>query len=168
MLNVFKGVPPQMYDGYKLDLTAVMTQLAENAFGPRLAPLTFKSLKDQLSLDPMMENDLLVEGFDMNVSPYDDDAEHIKVHMMALQAGDPSGAIRTHLMKHQMQMAAKQAQAQQAGQQGMPGGPGGAGPGVAGTPSGAQPGQPRFKGPPGMINPDQMAAAGSPGMPRKM
>ena len=42
MANVFKGVPPQMYPGYVLDMAPLMAQMAENAFGPRLAPLIFK------------------------------------------------------------------------------------------------------------------------------
>lgn len=171
-LNVLKGIPPQMYEGYRLNVVPVITQLVENTYGPRLAPLIFQDLKQQLSVSPEMENDLLEQGFDCLVHPMDDDQQHIQSHMVAMRmsGGDLHGTIRAHIIRHQQQMQAKaQVQAQQQQVQGLPGGPGGAGPGVAGTPQpGAQPAVPRLvKGPPGMIAPERMPAAGAVNAPRK-
>lgn len=169
-LNVVKGIPPQMYQGYRLNAVPVITQIVENAFGPRLAPLVFEDLKSSLSVDPDQENDLMEQGFDVPIHPLDDDAQHIASHSQALRMnGDITGVIRIHILQHQQQMQEKaQAAQQQAG--GLPGMPGGAGPGVAGTPRpGAQPAGPRLmKGPEGTIPPEQMVRAGAVGMPRKM
>ena len=164
MANVFKSVPPNLYQGYRLDLAPLMVQLAENAFGPRLAPLTFVSIKDDLSVPVEMETEMLAQGFDINTHPGDPDVEHMQVHMADLQQnGDEHGVRRAHLLKHQTQMQMKanaQAQAQGGG-----GGPQGGGGGPA---PGGQAQAPRgAKGPPGMINPDRMPAAGAVGMPRK-
>ncbi len=166
-LNVLKGIPPQMYEGYKLNAVPVITQIVENTFGPRLAPLVFEDLKKQIGIPAEMENMMLGEGFDMMVHPFDNDAEHLQVHMALMAAGDPHGVIRAHLIRHQQQMQQK-AQAAQA--KGLPGSPGGAGPGVAGTPRpGAQPSLPRQQmQPPGAVRQDAMAKAGSVVMPRKM
>lgn len=170
-LNVLKGIPPQLYEGYRLDAVPVITQIVENAFGPRLAPLVFKDMRSNLSVEPEMENDLLSQGFDCMVHPMDDDMAHMQAHQVALRGGDPSGMIRVHMIRHQQQMQQKaQAQMQQMqGGKGLPGSPGGAGPGVAGTPRpGAQPGQPRLlKRPEGAINEDQLPRAGVVTMPRK-
>lgn len=162
MLNVLKEVPPQMYQGYRLDMGPIMAQLVENTFGPRLAPLIFVSMQDDLGVDPELENQMLEHGFDTPVHPADNDPEHMQVHMQAMQQGDPHGVIRVHLQKHQMQMQMK-AQAAQAQQQGAP--PGGGG----GPQPGAAPGAPHAaKQPPGAIHQDRMPAAGAAGMPRKM
>lgn len=166
-VNVIRGIPPQQYQGYRLDLAPLLVQLAENVFGPRLAPLVFISLKDELSVPPELENQMLNDGFEVMVHPGDNDAEHLQAHMADMQSGDPSGQKRAHIIKHQAQMQQK-AQAQQAmtAQGGMPGAPGGNGPGMAGTPKpGASPGQPHAaKQPNGAIPQDQMHE----GMPRHM
>ncbi len=169
MANVIKGIPPQMLPGYRLNMTPLVTRLSDNAFGHRLAPQIFEKIQG-ITVDPMMENELMQQGFETPVHPEDDDIKHMQAHMQAAQQGDFHGLIRTHIMAHQQQMMAKaQAAAAQQNPKGLPGGPGGAGPGVAGSPRpGAQPQGPRLiKGPEGMINPDQMARAGAPGMPRK-
>lgn len=176
-LNIFKGIPPQMYQGYRLNLQPMLTSLALQLFGPRLAPQTFERI-EAITIDPMIENQMLEHGFIVTVYPDDNDQEHLAAHMGALQeigGVDPHGTFRDHIAKHQEQLQMKmQAQTMAAmgqGQdaQGVPGGPGGMGqPGVAGTPAGAQPGQQRMKGPPGMIHQDQMPAAGAVEMPRKM
>jgi hypothetical protein len=174
MANVFKGVPPAMYPGYRLNLAPLMVQMAENAFGPRLAPLIFEDVSDQNTVDPEVENEMLEHGFDVAVHPADDDPGHMAAHMAALRLGDPHGTIREHIAKHQLQMQAKaQAAMAAAGPPpGLPGAPGGAGPGVAGTPGPAEGGQPEpprsVMAPPGMIHPDSMAAAGAVTMPRRM
>jgi hypothetical protein len=139
-----------------------------SAFGPRDAPLIFKDVKSQLSIDPEIENGMLADGFEVRVSPFDDDAGHLPSHLEAMkEGGDPTGAYRVHILMHQMSMAQKaQAAAQPQGQPGMPGG---AGPGTPGqSPPGAQPQGPQVnRGPPGMIRPDAMPAAGAVGMPRR-
>jgi hypothetical protein len=167
MANVIKGIPPQMLPGYRLNMVPLVTRLADNSFGHRLAPMIFEKIQG-VTVDPEMENSLMIQGFEAPVHPDDDDMMHMQAHMQAMQQGDFHGLIRTHMMAHQQQMQAK-AQAAQAQQQGLPGSPGGAGPGVAGSPKpGAQPQGPRLiKGPEGMINPDRMAAAGAVNMPRK-
>lgn len=180
MTNVLRGIPPQQYPGYQLDLVPVIAQLVENTFGPRLAPLLFKDMRSQLSLPAEFENQLLVEGMDLAVHPMDDDAAHMQAHLPMLQAGDPTGMIRVHLQRHKMSMemkmqAAMAQQQQMAPPTGIPGEPGIPGgemggqpqPGVAGTPRiGAQPGGPRpnGQGPPGMIHQDMLQSAGK--MPR--
>lgn len=185
MANVFRGIPPDQYQGYKLNMAPLMTHMAESAFGPRLAPLIFQDMKEQLSMDTTIENNMLDQGFDVMVHPMDDDAAHIKAHMPLMANGDPHGIIRVHLQRHQMQMQLKsqaQQQMQIQQQQGLQGEPGGQGPqggpqpGVAGTPPGpggpvmgGQPGQPvPFRGPPGLMRPDNLARAGAVQMPRKM
>lgn len=169
-INVLKGIPPQMYPGYKLDIAPILKQLTENNFGPRLAPLVFKDIRSSLSVDPNKENQLLSEGHTVPVHPMDDHQQHMQIHSQAMQEdGDPHGTFRTHLLEHQMALM-QQAQAQQEAMapKGMPGGPGGAGPGVAGAPRpGAQAGPPRGgQQPPGMIKQDQMNDPSV--MPRRM
>ena len=167
-LNVIRGIPPQLYEGYKLDVAPFLVQLAENAFGPRLAPQIFKDLRSELSVDPKKETDMLIIGLAMPVHPLDDHQKHMQVHLEAMQStGDPHGTIREHLIEHQMALAkAAQAQVEAMQPKGAQGVPGGAGAGVAGSPRvGAQPMAPRgAQQPPGAIPQDQMHI----GMPRRM
>lgn len=162
-LNVIKSIPPQLYPGYTLDATPLLTHLAENAFGARLAPLIFKSVKDQQTVDAKLENEMLGQGFDLAVHPLDNDPEHIKAHMELMKQGDPMKTVATHIQKHQMSMQLK-SMAQmmpKGGGQPQPGGGGGPKPGSQVAPlRGA-------KGPPGMIHADRMPAAGAVTMPRK-
>ena len=164
-VNVLNGMPPDKLDGKKINLAPFAERLAENAFGPRLAPLILVSVEDQMSMPPEQENEMLAHGFDLHVSPLDDDPMHLQVHQQLMPLGDPHGNVRLHMMKHLQSMQMKQAQMQPppAGVQGRPGG---AGPGVAGTPKpGASPAGPHAaKGPNGMIHPDAMPMS----MPRKM
>ena len=168
MANVVKGIPPQMYKGYELKLAPMITAMVETAFGPRLAPQIFVDLSKQISVDPLVENDLLEQGIPCMVHPPDDDLKHLQVHMAMMQAGDPHGTFRQHIALHQQQIQAKN-MAQQQQMQGQPGSPGGAGqPGAAGAPKpGSQAGPSVQKMPPGAIHPDRLAAAGGMGMPRK-
>jgi hypothetical protein len=167
-INVLRGIPPQMYQGYRLDISPAITQLVEGAFGPRLAPLIFIDIRSELSTNPEMENELLEEGMEMPVHPLDNHAEHMKVHLPLLKKGDPHGTIRAHLLKHQaMQAQAAQAQVDASKPKGGPGSPGGQGPGVPGSPQpGSQPAPPRGgQQPPGAVPQDQMPAGA---MPRRM
>jgi len=164
-INVLKEIPPQLYQDYTLNLAPLLKQMAENLFGPRLAPLILVD-KNEPSVDPMIENDMLEHGFDVAVHPGDDDQQHMQAHMQLMQSGDPHGNVRKHLQMHQQQMQHK-AQAAQMAQGGGPGG--GGNPNGGGAPSpGAQPGAPaNMKQMPGAVHPDQMAAHGALPPPRR-
>lgn len=172
-MNILKGIPPQMYAGYELDLKPMIESMVMNMFGPRLGPLTFRKVEN-VTVDPMIENQMMEHGFLAPVHPGDNDEMHLMDHMAALQATggiDPHGTFKDHIAKHQqqLQMKAEAQMSAQGPQPGVPGSPGGMGePGAAGTPAGAQPGGMRMKGPPGMIHADQMPAAGAVDMPRSM
>lgn len=159
-INVLRGIPPEQYAGYRLNLVPVLTQMMENLFGPRLAPLIFEDVRQQMSTDPKVENQMLLEGFDLPVHPLDNDPEHMKVHMQVLQ-DDQAGIVKAHMLKHQQSQSIKaQAQMLAAQQQGQPPGQ----PQMNGQASvpriGAQPGQVRNgQQPPGAIHQDQMVDA---------
>lgn len=114
-INVIKGIPPQAYPGYELNLAPVISQFVENLFGPRLAAEIFQDIRKKLTLDVKFENVMLESGYDLPVQPMDNDQEHMQAHMqLAQQSGDPNGVIRAHMIKHQMNMQRKvQAQAMQ-------------------------------------------------------
>jgi hypothetical protein len=163
MVNVITKIPPQMYQGHKLNLAPLITQVVENTFGPRLGPLIFEDQRSQMSLDPETENDMLQAGFLIPVHQMDNDAEHIQKHIEAAKmiGGDQHKTFQTHVLQHQMQMQTKQQQQQQAQQ----GPPGGAKPNGAGPRPGAQAQAPRGgQQPPGAVHKDQMHTS----MPRKM
>jgi len=179
-MNVIRGIPPQQLNGYTINLVPIITQLVENTFGPRLAPLIFIKPEDQLPVPVEQENDLMAQGFEVPTHPQDDDQMHIQAHMGLLQTLTQTGdtknqkKIQSHIFRHVQQAQMKMQAAMAAQTQGAPGVPGGEGPGgpqpapgVAGTPrQGAQPGQPRNQGPAGMIHRDQMQDPSV--MPRKM
>lgn len=168
-INVLRGIPPQLYQGYKLNLVPALTNFVESAFGPRLAPLIFEDIRHQISVDPKKENQWLSQGIQVSVHAMDNHQQHMAVHAEGLQqsGGDPTGRFREHLLMHQMAMM--EAQQAQQGQQpgGQPGAPGGSGPGQPGQPRpGASPGQPRGgQNPPGAVHQDQMHQPGV--MPRR-
>ena len=160
--NVIRGIPPDQLGGYTLNLVPAVTQLIENTFGPRLAPLIFVSPEDQLPVPVDQENMLLAEGFEVPTHPMDDDQQHIQAHGMLMQQLQMGGQAKNlkkfqaHMWKHMQQAQAKQMAAMQP-QPGMGGPQQGQQPGQAGTPRiGAQPGQPRQQNPPGSIHQDQM------------
>jgi hypothetical protein len=167
-MNVLRGIPPEQMGGYKMNLVPIITQLVENTYGPRLAPLIFESPEQQMPVPVDQENNMLMLGYAVPTHEMDDDQAHLQSHGQLLQqmeqAGDAKNKqkILAHMFIHMQQMA-KKAQAQAQPQQGAPGMPGGAmggqpQPGVAGTPRiGAQPMMPRGgQGPPGMIHHDQL------------
>jgi hypothetical protein len=168
-VNVLRGIPPEMYDGYKLSLVPVIKQLVENTFGHRLAPHVFIDLRKQLAKDARVENMGLYQGEMITPNEMDNHQQHMAMHQQSSQElGDPHRTFEVHMQMHQI-MLQKQAQAQQAKQQGMPGAPGGAGqPGLPGQ--GAQARGPNGQGqqPNGAIQQDQMASAGAPMPPRRM
>jgi hypothetical protein len=166
-LNVIKGIPPQAYQGYKLNLAPLIQHWVDNIFGPRLGGEIFTDMRSELTIEVEQENQMLEQGLDLLVHPLDNDNEHMQAHAQAMQAigDDPYGVFRIHLQRHQQQMQVKQ-QAQlmqQAGMQG--GGPpqqGQQGQG-RGPRQGANSSGPRNQGPPGMIAQDQLTNA----MPRQ-
>lgn len=172
-INVLANVNPASYPGYKLNMAPVLVQAVENIMGPRMAPQVFEDMRDQMSVPPEVENQMLSQTLPVEVHQMDNDAEHMQAHMQLMAQGgdpamsDPAGVIRMHLMMHQQAMQQK-AMAQQAQAMGM-GGQGGPPGGGGGPQPGAQAGQPHAaKQPPGAIHPDQMPAAGAVGMPRSM
>lgn len=165
-MNVLKGIPPQQLNGKTLDVTPILETLVENVYGVEMAPRILVDKRNQYTLDPDVENELLHNGFPAEVHEADDDPEHLQSHMKAAAlAGDPQGLYKLHMQAHAAQLQAKRqmAQAQQQ-QKGVPGSPGGGPgtappPGAAGAPRpGATPGPPRPGGqqPPGAIQGDQM------------
>ena len=159
--NVIRGIPPQLYEGHQLDLVPIITQLVENTFGPRIAPLIFKDIRSQMSISPEEEDKLLTSGMDFPISPFDSHQQHMQEHMDTMQRqGDSHGTIRAHLQEHQAAVAKQLQSMQQQSQQqpGLPGSPGGSGPGLPGQPrQGAQPRVPRgVQAPPGTIHQDQL------------
>ena len=167
-INVLRGIPPQMYKGFELNLVPVLVNFIENTFGPRLAPLVFKDVRKQLSADPQQENQWLTQGLEVSVHAMDNHQQHLQVHMEGIQKnGDPSGRARMHMFYHQ-QAIQEAMMAQMGPPPGQPGAPGGAGPGMPGQPPrvGAQPGQVRGgQNPPGAVHQDQMHGPGV--MPRR-
>lgn len=155
MMNVLRGVPPQQMGGRTLDIGPILDQITEETFGPETARLILRDPRDQLSVDPDIENKMLQHGLPVTVHPMDNDQQHLQAHA-ELAAYDPTGVVALHIADHQKQLQAKNMQFAQA-QKGTPGSPGGAGPGRPGMPRpGAQPGQPRPQQPAGAVHPDQM------------
>ena len=161
-MNVLRGVPPQLLNGRKLDVTPILEFGTEQIFGVDVAPRILIDERNLFTIDPEEENLMMHNGLDAIVHEADEDAQHIQSHQRgAVMTGDPVGKFRAHIMEHMKAMQTKlqkQMGAQQP--QGMPGVPGGAGPGVAGTPRlGAQPSMPRPQQPPGAIHPDHIQDA---------
>lgn len=153
MLNVMKSLPPEMLNGRKIDAGPIIEQAAIVTFGPRVAPKVLIDQSHMLTMDPVQENIMMLDGFSVSVQPMDDDVKHLQEHAFAAKtSGDTTGMIRVHMQEHQKAMQAKQqaAQGPQGGQQGpRPGA-------MVQAPTGQQQ-------PPGAVHPDQMDAA----MPRE-
>lgn len=176
-INVMRGIPPDQYAPFKLDLRPALTHIVGSAFGPQLAPLTFKSPEQLMPVMADMENEMLGSGFTVDVHELDDDNAHMQAHMALLQSDPDSDyalKIQAHIFEHIQQIQRKamavgmaQGQMGQLGAPGAPGVPGGAGPGVAGTPRpGAQPMPPKgVQQPPGAIHQDRLQDPSQ--MPRK-
>jgi hypothetical protein len=180
LLNVLKPIsqdPSVQQAGYQLNLVPFVRTVTENAFGPRLAPEIFKNIRDQLALDPELENSMLAEGFEVPTSPQDDDPKHIQAHLAAAQQTmlEPARSMFAHhLAAHQRQMQMKQvAQHMQQMMKQMQarggGAPGGAGAAPRGPAPGGQPAMPRQgRQPPGAVPPDSLNNRGIVQMPRRM
>ena len=162
-INVFRGLPPQVLNGRKLDLGPAVDQLAQLMFGPTLAGQILIDQRHQWTVQPEIENEMLANGFDLPVSPYDDQQKHMQMHEQAAHATqDRTGAFRRHIMEHVKAIQAQVAQANPQQGPGQPGTPGAQGqPGIAGMPRpGAMPMQGRpGQQPPGAVHQDQMMDA---------
>ena len=163
-MNVVKGIPPQMLNGRTLDVTPIIEGLVENVFGPEMAPKILIDKRNMFTVSADVENEMLHNGFTVDVHEADDDPEHLQSHMRAAAlAGDPMMLFKQHMAMHMQQLQRKRQMQMAAPQGGVPGGPGGGGgavppQGVAGTPRpGAlpSPGRPAQQ-PPGGIPHDQM------------
>ena len=163
--------PSIAQSGYRMDLVPLVRSVVESAFGPRLAPEIFKSVVDEFSLDPELENELLAQGLNMPISPLDNFAKHMQMHAPLLQQFPPltpaHTAAQKHIQAHQQGERVKQmAQAMQQAQGQPPVSTGGS---PRGPRRGATPTMPRGgQQPPGAIHADQMPMAGAVTMPRKM
>jgi hypothetical protein len=158
-LNILKGIPPAMLDGRRLSVLPIIEAGTENLFGPEVAPRILIDERNQFSIDPDTENELLNNGFPTEVHEADDDTKHLQSHMRAAAlTGDLAGLFKAHLIAHGQALQRKR-QMQMAQQQGTPGSPGGGQQaGAAGTPRpGAVPQGPKGpQGPAGQIHPDAM------------
>jgi hypothetical protein len=159
-MNVLRGMPPQSLNGRTLDMTPIIDYAAEVVLGPTVAPRVIIDNRNRMTVDPEIENEIMYNGMDVEVSPMDDDQHHLQVHQeLARHTGDPAGHIRRHMMKHAASMQAKGQMLAPPPPKGLPGVPGMGPPGVAGTPRlGAVPAGPRgnVQNPPGAIHQDQM------------
>lgn len=161
-MNVLRGIPPEQLNGRKLDVCPILESITENVFGPEVAPRVLIDDRNQFTIDPEIENELMHNGMLVEGHSADQHIEHLQSHAEAAKnTGDPTAMFRAH-MKWHMDQLQKQRQMMMAAQQpkGVPGAPGGQPqPGMAGTPRiGAQPGQQRpMQNPPGAIHADQMA-----------
>lgn len=163
-MNILRGLPPVLPSGRRIEIDPIIEVFVENTYGPRLASRILVDLKDQLSLDPEIENSIMQVGEAMPIHEFDDDQKHLESHTKAGELGDANGLIREHIKLHLIALQRKQQQPFQSGQAGSPGG---SGPGTPGMPrAGAQPGQPRGgQQPPGAIHSDQIQDPGR--MPRQ-
>lgn len=156
--NVIKGTPPQMYTGRQFDAVPFLMDLTENVFGARLGRLVFKDIREQISVDPEKENELLSFGHYVPVHPMDNAQEHMVSHKKSLETeGDTFGMKAVHMQEHTLVFMMQQ-QAQQ-----NPQGAGGGssqqqqGQGRPGPREGAQPMPPRGgQQPPGAVHRDQL------------
>lgn len=165
-MNVLRGIPPQQLNGRRLDIAPILESLVQNVFGTELGGRILIDDRNKFTIDPQTENEMLINGIDVEVHQADDDGEHIRMHQEAARSTlDPGGLFRNHIEKHMQQMQGKRQMAMASmmpqPQPGQPGVPGGSAPGVAGTPRpGAIPQGPRpGQQPPGAIHPDQMMGA---------
>jgi hypothetical protein len=177
-INVLRTMKPDlMAEGYRLRLGPLIENLSMALFGAATGAQVIEDMRHQSSLDPGLENELMMDGYDLPAMPLDQDQEHIRAHQrIAQMTGDPEGHFRLHIQAHMAQMSQKMAaQAQMAMRQmlqpgGAPGGSPGGMPGRPGPRPGAVPAGPRAvaQQPPGAIRPDNMPAAGALTMPRRM
>lgn len=162
-LNVFRGLAPQLKEeGVQLKFAPLVEQWIVNMIGPTLASLAIVDQTQSLTLDTELEVQMMLDGFQTDPHPLDNDQEKVQAFHQALtQTGDPHGTIRVRLQKQMTQMQQKAAarQMMQMQQQLQAGPQPGGGPGMP-QPGAAPAGPRQLKPPPGAIHRDQMPAAG--------
>ncbi len=170
MMNVLRGIPPQMMGGKKLNFAPAVEEITEETFGARVARKILEDPAEQFSVDPKLENEMLQAQLPVEIHPTDDDQKHIMAHFPILKVQPDNTWARMHITLHQAQLKAKAMAAQQEQMKGLQGAPGAQGqPGAPGTPRpGAMPAPPKRgqQNPPGTIHPDNMQDPGA--MPRNM
>ena len=186
--NVLRGLaqdPSVQLAGKRLNMVPIIQSVVEAAFSPRLAPRIFEDVREQSTVDPQLENQMLAQGLRVHTMPLDNDPQHQQIHQQLLQQLPPGSLAHSetllHLGDHQRQMQMKaQAQAQAMMGQ-MMGGPGGQMPAQPGSPRpsrgggpprlpmpGGQPAMPRQgRQPQGRIAPDNMTQSGLIPFPRR-
>jgi hypothetical protein len=165
LLNVARGIPPAQLNGRRLDVTPALEKAFSLLFGAEVAPRILIDERDLYTVDPEQENELMLNGFSVEVHPIDDDPKHMAIHQKAArESGDPGGNLRAHMARHMLAMFKKAQAASPMQQRGSPGVPGGAGPGVAGSPrQGALTAVPRpVQNPPGAVHADQQSSVEMP------
>ena len=164
-VNVVKSIPPQMMGGRRLDVGPFLEVGTENIFGPDLAPRILIDESNKFTVEPDVENQIMLNEMAVQVHEADNDQQHLQSHMrVAEQTGDPKGHFRAHIAAHvaALQTKREKMMANQQPKPGAPGAPPGAAPaGAAGTPRpGAQPAPPRpAQAPAGAIQADHMVGA---------
>jgi len=162
-INVIRGIPPQMLNGKKLDISPFVERLSENAFGPRLAPKVLVDERKKLALSPELENGMFDKGYDVPVNELDNDVAHIQSHIDHLNLTDPdamnadvTGHLRMHIEHHQKQLMEKQQEVSMAQQ--AQAYPSGAPAGGAGLPQpGSSPAGPsNMQAPPGAFDDEEL------------
>ncbi len=109
-LNVLKGMRQELAaEGYQIHLGPLIEAGTQNIYGAPLGSRVLIDQRHQLTRPPDLENEMMAEGFTVDPHPLDNDVEHLKSHMQALQqTGDPHGTIRVHIQATQQAMQMKQ------------------------------------------------------------
>ena len=76
-LATLKGIPPEQMNGRRVDAGPIIEQASNSIFGPRVAPKVLIDQSHMLTVEPEVENTMLVEGFSVMTSPSDDHQKHI-------------------------------------------------------------------------------------------
>lgn len=110
-LKVIATAPPAMIQQSGINLGEICRFLWRDGFNLPNYQKVFGSEYDE-STDPEVEHAMLREGMEIQVSPGDDDAFHIKVHDQDMKAKDLDDAekeqLAQHIAQHQKQMQQKQ------------------------------------------------------------
>ena len=128
-LQIVTRVPPQLYPNITIDFS-VLLKTIYTSMGLRNASQIIKENTRKITIDPRVENDLILvgRGEEVAVSMTDNDQEHIQVHSTAsFNSTDlwVRGQFENHIQQHQIsaqakQMMLQQRQLQQLGAPGMP------------------------------------------------
>ncbi len=162
-LNVLRGMPPELLGGKTLDISPLAERIAENAFGPRLAPKILVDERSKMAMSPELENDMFAQGYDVPVNELDDDVLHMQVHLEDLDR-DATGHLRKHIEYHQKQLLEKQQQVSMAQAQAYPSGAPAGGATVP-QPGSSPAGPSNMRSPAGTIHQDELQDPGM--MPRE-